>query len=280
MAKSALGAALPTGAPTLLSVMPVAAAVRAPVPRPAQVPPELEKFPPLELPPAVDLEEPMVLPAAWAGASWEVETIDDKYELSPCLNALMMQGPLSAATTVREARRPSADLKRKLKAEEDSACARAPPKVARPRPRSEPPELLASMDALELPEACQLEDEEPIEFGGALSASQAALSWSDSEEECFSPAINAWLAAKAATATVEAAGEIEVTWSDEGMFRLEDLKDDLKDLMLPTRSCPRKKTFGSRSSLCSTAAGTPRPSVSSGERFRLDSINDWPGLSF
>jgi len=289
MARSALGAALPTGAPALPWAVPVAAAIRAPVPRPSQVPPELERFPSLELPPAVDLEEPFMLPAAWAGASWEVEAIDKKCQLSPCLAALMLQGPpLTAATDpeaarppLREARRPSVDLKRKLTAGEDSAaCAGSPPKVARPRPKSEPPELLASMDALVLPEACQLEDEELLEFAGVLSAPfQAGLSGSDSEEESFSPTINAWLAAKAATATVEAAGEIEFTWSDEGAFRLEDLKDDLFE-MPSTRSCLRKKTFGSRSSMCSTAPGTPRPSVSGSERCRLDSINDWPALSF
>jgi hypothetical protein len=296
MAKGATTAALPAGAPLFQCI------------RPTLPPPELEKFPSLDLPPAVDASEFLAMLDQGALDTPEEARIAAA-EGAPCLSTLMEGLSLSPAITA--ALRAPASLKRKAGVPVESTRGRTPPKVSRLLPQIPPLDVIESIPLLELPEAEVSEAEfsddgifsglTPLDglkhrMSGSTGAwSQAsALACSDSEEEGFAPAMSAWLAAADANATVEAAGEFELAFA--GDFRFDEEEGcaitagsrvqktvSFDDMSYGKTSCDKMST--SRMSVCSTVAPTPSGSLSMEHSSVLSmggrlSVTDWPELGF
>jgi hypothetical protein len=144
MAKGATTAALPAGAPLFQCI------------RPTLPPPELEKFPSLDLPPAVDASEFLAMLDQGALDTPEEARIAAA-EGAPCLSTLMEGLSLSPAITA--ALRAPASLKRKAGVPVESTRGRTPPKVSRLLPQIPPLDVIESIPLLELPEAEVSEDE-------------------------------------------------------------------------------------------------------------------------
>lgn len=296
MAKGATTAALPAGAPLFQCI------------RPTLPPPELEKFPSLDLPPAADASEFLAMLDQGALDTPEEARIAAA-EGAPCLSTLMEGLSLSPAITA--ALRAPASLKRKAGVPVESTRGRTPPKVSRLLPQIPPLDVIESIPLLELPEAEVSEDEfsddgifsglTPLDglkhrmSGSTGTWSQAsALACSDSEEEGFAPAMSAWLAAADANATVEAAGEFELAFA--GDFRFDEEEGcaitagsrvqktvSFDDMSYGKTSCDKMST--SRMSVCSTVAPTPSGSLSMEHSSVLSmggrlSVTDWPELGF